>query len=177
VVHFAEQMRHFPQSPYGLLYTRATVMGLEHPVAGLGFDGFRHGCGQAAYQHGLAWLGVTDAQADVTIACSIHPHNHYLEAFTSGGVPGLVLFCIMVGTWLATLGRSLLRRAPPEQVACFIGVLLGVWPFASTSAFFTLPNAGWLFLVLGTGLSLTARRQRVRAGRVASMGFALPAGD
>jgi O-antigen ligase len=157
VVHFSDQMAHFAQSPYGLLYVRATVMSLDHPLIGLGFDGFRHGCYDALYQRGLPWLGISDAQAGGPAGCSIHPHNHYLEAATSGGIPGLLLFCAMVGSWLVTLGRGLLRDPAGRRVALFTAVLIAVWPLASTSAFFTLPNAGWLFLLLGAGLAETAR--------------------
>jgi hypothetical protein len=178
VVHFADQMDHFPQSPYGQLYIRATVMGVDNAVTGLGFDGFRAHCLAPQYQHGLPALGVPDAEAAGPVGCSIHPHNHYLEAFTSGGLPGLLLFTVMGITWLFTLGHGLMRGRP-EQVGCFIAVLLVVWPFASTSAFFTLPNAGWLFLVLGLGLGEVApvRRLARDASRVPARGLALPAGD
>jgi hypothetical protein len=177
VVHFLAQMRHFPQSPYGLLYAKATVIGLDHPVLGMGFDGFRHVCALPRYQHAIPWLGLSDAQAADPNGCNIHPHNHYMEAFTSGGVPGLMLFVAMITAWLVTLGRGLGRRPGTERVACFTAVLIGVWPFASTSAFFTLPNAGWLFLVLGVGLTLAPRRQFVRGRSAARLGYALPAGD
>jgi hypothetical protein len=156
VVHFSDQMAHFSQSPYGQLYIRATVMSLDHPLLGLGFDGFRHACNGAIYQHGLPWLGITDAQAAGSDGCSIHPHNHYLEAATSGGIPGLLLFCVMVGSWLVTLGRGLLHNPAGLRVALFTALLIAVWPLASTSAFFTLPNAGWLFVLLGAGLAETA---------------------
>jgi O-antigen ligase len=177
VVHFAEQMRHFPRSPYGLLYARAGVIGAEHPVLGMGFDGFRHACGQALYQHAVAWLGLSDAQMADPNGCNIHPHNHYLEAFTSGGVPGLVLFCAMVWMWLAAIGRGLGRRPAAERVACLTAVLIGVWPFASTSAFFTLPNAGWLFLVAGLGLALAPQGARAAARNPAGLRYGLQAGD
>jgi O-antigen ligase len=161
VVHFSDQMAHFGRSAYGLLYVRATVMSLDHPLIGLGFDGFRHGCYDALYQRGIPWLGISDAQAAGPAGCSIHPHNHYLEAATSGGIPGLLLFCAVVGSWLATLGRGLLRDPAAHRVALFTAVLIAVWPLASTSAFFTLPNAGWLFLLLGAGLA--EARDRVQA--------------
>ncbi len=67
------RVEHFGQSAYGLLYIRATVMSLAHPIIGLGFDGFRHGCYDALYQRGLPWLGISDAQAAGPAGCSIHP--------------------------------------------------------------------------------------------------------
>ena len=174
VVHFADQMRHFSQSSYGQLYVRATAIGLAHPIVGLGFDGFRHACAQPEYQHGIRWLGMIDAAGPS--GCNIHPHNHYLEALTSGGLPGMVLFSLLVVLWLIALGRGMVVHPTPERVGCFIGVLLGVWPLASTSAFFTLPNAGWLFVVLGMGLAARPRVgvERTEAALIPAMGAAWP---
>ncbi len=152
VVHFSDQMSHFGRSPYGLIYTRALVMTLANPWFGLGFDGFRAACNAAQYRHGLPWLGIQGLAASAD-GCNIHPHNHYLEAATAGGLPGLALFCLAVLAWLAALGRGLLARASPRRAGIFAGVLIALWPFASTSAFFTLPNAGWTFLLLGWGLA------------------------
>ncbi len=149
------QLSHFSQSPYGLIYTRAAVIALAHPWFGLGFDGFRTACDATRYQHGIAWLGIPDHPAAGPAGCNIHPHNHYLEAATAGGVPGLALFCALVLTWLTALGRGLAIRPDAERAGLFIAILLALWPLASTSAFFTLPNAGWTFLLLGWGLALS----------------------
>ena len=154
VVHFSQQMRHFPRSDYGQLYIRATVMGLDNPWTGLGFDGFRDHCHDARYEHGLPGLGIQDSAARSPGACNIHPHNHYLEALTEGGFPGLALFAALVLGWWWTLARGL-ARGDPVQASCFIASVLAFWPLASTSALFTLPIAGWIFLVLGLGLGAT----------------------
>ena len=154
VVHFRDQMSHFPSSAYGQLYTRATVMTASHPWLGLGFDGFRSHCAEAQYRHGLPLLGIPDQVADGRDACNIHPHNHYLEAATEGGLPGLLLFTAAVVAALAALGRNLLAvGATGRRVGLFTSFLLALWPLASTSALFTVPNAGWTFLLLGWGLA------------------------
>ncbi len=155
VIHFSQQMRHFPESDYGQLYIRATVMGLQNPWTGLGFDGFRDHCREARYKKGLPRLGIPDGDAQSPGACNIHPHNHYLEALTESGFPGLILFCLTVLAWLLTMARGL-GRGDPIGAACLIGAVLAFWPLASTSALFTLPNAGWIFLVLGMGLAALA---------------------
>ena len=156
VVHFTDQMSHFPRSAYGQIYTRAMVMTLAHPWLGLGFDGFRTFCAAAQYRHGLPFLGVSDAVADGPDACNIHPHNHYFEASTEGGLPGLLLFAVAVAAALAALGHALHRGHLARRVGLLTAFLLALWPFASTSAFFTLPNAGWVFLLLGWGLAEAA---------------------
>ncbi len=157
VVKFTHQMGHFGQSPYGLIYIRATVITLAHPWLGFGFDGYRAVCDAQQYQHSLPWLGIPDQVAASPDGCNIHPHNHYFEAATSGGFPGLALFCATVLAWLAALGRGLLARPSVERAGLFAAALIGLWPLASTSAFFTVPNAGWTFLLLGWGLALSPR--------------------
>ena len=153
VVRFTAQMSDFSQSPYGLLYTRAAVMTLAHPWTGLGFDGFRASCDLPQYRHGLPFLPLPAALDASPDACSIHPHNHYLEAATAGGIPGLLLFCAAVVAWLAALARGLIDKPTPRRVGLFTASFLAFWPFSSTSALFTLPNAGWVFLLLGWGLA------------------------
>ena len=157
VLRFSAQVGHFSETQYGLLYIRAAVMTLDHPLTGLGFDGFRQNCDDPRYQRGLPELGVRDADAAGPLGCSLHPHNHYLEAATAGGLPGLLLFSAMVLAWLITLGRGLFRDPEPRRVGLFTSLLIALWPLASTSAFFTLPNAGWMFLLLGWGVARSAR--------------------
>lgn len=153
IVHFAEQMRHFSSSAYGLLYIRAAVMTAAHPLLGQGFEGFRRGCADPRYFRGLRWLGIRDLANGGIGGCNLHPHNFYLEAATEGGLPELACFVLMVVVWLGILGRGLGSRPPPIRVALFATALVALWPFASTSAFLSVPNAGWLFLMLGWGFA------------------------
>lgn len=154
VLHFMEQMRHFPTSHYGLLYVRGAVMAETRPWLGFGFDGFREHCAEPAYFRGLSWLGMTDDDAGELAGCNIHPHNYYMEAVTSAGLPGLLLF--------VALGVALLARlwpgsfALPLRVALFAFAATVFWPFASTTEIFTIQNAGWLFLMIGWGLAEAA---------------------
>jgi O-antigen ligase len=152
VLHFAEQMRHFPTSNYGVLYVRALVILEAHPWLGLGADGFRHGCADPRYFHGIPWLGVGDADQGGLLGCNLHPHNYYLELATDGGVPGLILFVALVAAWFRRLARPLGSGAG-TSVALFVSALVQLWPLASTTALFVLPTAGWVFLTLGWGLA------------------------
>jgi O-antigen ligase len=153
VVRFGEQIAHFPTSSYGLLFTRATVMAEAHPLLGRGFRGFRNACNEAQYQAGIPALGIADTRNGGPEACNLHPHNFYLEAATSAGLPGLALFAALVLTWLAALGRGLRDHPAPLRVALFATACMALWPLASTSEFFSVPNAGWLFLMLGWGFA------------------------
>jgi O-antigen ligase len=152
VLRFLEQMRDFPTSSYGLLYVRALVMLEAHPWLGLGVDGFRHACADPQYFHGLAALGVSEAEQGGLRGCSLHPHNYYLELATDGGVPGLVLFIGLVAAWFRRLARPL-NSSTVLPVALFVSVLVQLWPAASTTALFVLPTAGWVLLTVGWGLA------------------------
>lgn len=155
VLHFVEQMRHFATSNYGLLYVRGAVMLAAHPWIGFGFDGFRDNCADPAYFHGLPWLGLAEAPGGGELAgCNIHPHNYYMEAATSAGFPGLLLFIALVGSLLARLWPGV--SPSPLRVALFALAVVMFWPLASTTELFTAQNAGWIFLMLGWGLAEAA---------------------
>jgi len=152
VLHFAEQMRHFPTSNYGQIFVRALVMLGAHPWLGLGADGFRYGCADPQYFHGIVWLGVDDADNGGLLGCNLHPHNYYLELATDGGIPGLVLFVALVVAWFRRLARPL-ASAAAMPAALFVAVLVHLWPLASTTALVVLPTAGWIFVTIGWGLA------------------------
>jgi O-antigen ligase len=134
VEKFSTQMDHFWNSDYGLIYHRAIAMAEARPVLGWGYEGFRNGCGAAAY-------------------CNIHPHNHYLEAATDSGVPGLALFCLLILCWWRDLFRGLWRRPEPLRVGLFVAALIQEWPLASASSFYAVEIAGFFLVLLGWGLA------------------------
>ncbi len=151
VVHTHEQLTDFAGNAYGQIWLRALVIARQHPWMGLGFDAFRRGCADPAAVQGVPWLGVTLAQARAaTEACNIHPHNYYLEAADNGGVPLLLLFIAMVVVAGVALGRGTLT---PLRAGLLVGFVLAFWPLASTSAFTSMPNAGWIFLLIGLGFA------------------------
>lgn len=152
VVKFSQQMAHFASSPYGQLYTRATVITAAHPWLGLGFDGFRDACADPAYFHGLPTLGIPDRDNGGVLGCNIHPHNYYLQVATSAGVPGLLLFVAMVWLWLRRMVRALPSR-DGQQAMLLVTAGIILWPAASTSSLFTLDTAGWVFLMTGWALA------------------------
>jgi O-antigen ligase len=143
---------HYTLSPYGELETRATVMGMASPWHGWGYNGFRAFCPEDRFSAGLPALGIAPTELALA-ACNLHPHNYYLQAFTDAGIPGLVLFSLLNLAWLTALARGLRRNREPVRVGLLISVLTFAWPFASTDEFPTLYMLGWLFLVLGLGLS------------------------
>jgi O-antigen ligase len=160
VVVFLQRMENFWSTPYALLYQRGAVMVQAHPWLGLGFDGFRDNCNDPRYFHALAWLPVTDIGD--AVGCTIHPHNYWLQIATSTGFPGLLLFAALCTLWLIRIGRGVFTDARPIQIALFVTLCTAFWPIASTTALFTVPNAGWLFMLIGWGLAEQAHRAERR---------------
>lgn len=153
VVHFMEQMRHFSESPYGQIYTRAGVMLARHPLLGLGVDGFRDGCADPAYVRDLVLFGHVFPSRGVAVGCNIHPHNIYLEVATTAGLVGLACFLAMVACWLWRMIRALSPAVAPRQAMLCVTCCVMMWPVASSSALFTVRTAGWIFLMVGWGLA------------------------
>jgi len=99
--------------------------------------------------------------------CVQHPHNHYLQALTDAGLPGLLLFGLLVAAWLRGLSPGLWqgarrRRSSADgseagrhalRVGLLVAALIQEWPIASASSFTSMPLSGWFFLLLGLGLA------------------------
>jgi O-antigen ligase len=147
-------LHHFSQSPYGELYTRATIMGLQSPWHGWGYNGFRAFCPLPQFTAGLPALGIPPTSLQLA-ACNLHPHNFYLQALADAGFPGLALFTIMMLTILITLAKNLWRNPSPLRVGLFAFAITFAWPLASTDEFPSLYMAGWLFFALGLGFALS----------------------
>jgi O-antigen ligase len=158
VLHFLEQMDHFWISPYGQIYVRAAAIALAHPWFGQGFDGYRTVCAQPAYAHAQALFGLPPLTV-VDEGCNIHPHQFWLEAATSSGIPGLLLFAAVVITWLRRLASGLWASQDALRVGLFVTTLAWLWPLASTSGFYNEPVAGWGFLMVGWGMALAEPRR------------------
>lgn len=153
-VHFVQQMSQFWDSTYGQLFLRAMAMIRQHPLFGLGLDGFRNHCADPAFFQGSAWLGVADARVSPTDGCNIHPHNYWLDIAVSGGLVGLALFAALAVLWLGRIGRGLLPLADPMRFGVLIAAAVALWPLASTSSLFVADTGGWVMLTIGWGLAM-----------------------
>lgn len=151
VEKFTSQMQDFGSSPYGELYDRALAIAMQHPLMGVGGDGFRFACPEPRY-FGPSLDGRVPDDGGAEI-CASHPHNFYAEALVNGGFIGLGLFCALSIVWLMPIGRGLWRNPDPLRVGLFASVAIQLWPIASTSAFISMPMGGWFFLILGWGMA------------------------
>jgi O-antigen ligase len=150
----SRQVAHFALSPYGQIWTRGIVMGLASPLHGWGYNGFRELCPQPRFGAGLPALGLAPTQLALG-ACNLHPHSYYIQAFTDAGIPGLILFVLLIAIWFRMLSAGLLKNPDPVRVGLFIFFFTFVWPFETTDAFPTLYMLGWFFFALGLGLAHT----------------------
>lgn len=157
VLQFLGQMRHFWVSDYGQIYVRALNMIGAHPWFGLGYDGFRNHCLEAAYVTGNALVGVADGQVVSDLGCNIHPHNHWLEVATSTGLPGLALFALLAALWLRGLWRAAADSDGPLHTALVVTFIVLFWPLSARSSLFVVDAGGWAFFIAGWALA-TARR-------------------
>lgn len=148
----ATNLGHFTKSPYGELFVRAAAMGLQSPWHGWGYNGFRTFCTGPRFDPAIPRLHLPPTSVAMN-ACNLHPHNFYLQAFEESGFPGLALFILLNLLWLAPLFKNLRQNPDPLRTGLFIAVLTYAWPIASTDAFPTLYEPGWLFFILGLGLA------------------------
>jgi len=163
----SRQVAHFALSPYGQIWTRGTVMGLASPLHGWGYNGYRALCPQPRFGAGLPALGLAPTQLALG-ACNLHPHSYYIQSFADAGLPGLILFVILIAIWFKTLASGLLQKPDPVRAGVFIGFFTFVWPFETTDAFPTLYMLGWFFFILGLGLALADASANIVAERAGS---------
>jgi O-antigen ligase len=150
VVKFSTQMEHFWTSDYGLLFARAVTMIQAHPWLGLGWDGFRNHCMDPQYLVQPSWLPPGNPTA--AGGCAIHPHNYWTQIGTTAGVPAMLMWAVLVGLWLWRMcGRGF--RNNGRRAALLVFLVVSMWPIASTTSLFTVPNAGFTFLMIGWGLA------------------------
>jgi O-antigen ligase len=151
VLHFSDQMQHFWSTQYAFILGRAVTMIQAHPWFGLGWDGYRNDCMQPAYLGGVSWLPVSDPANP--LGCSIHPHNYWLQVGTSSGLLGVALFAALAFGWLWRIRGGAGAVMNDRRAGLLIIVFVALWPIASATSLFTVPNAGWVFLMVGWGLA------------------------
>jgi len=115
----------------------------EHPIAGVGLDQF------GVYTRSK----VAEGDASDTIAKYDHPHNEYLEAAATGGVPALIIILLLFGLPAWHFARRL--GNDDEWTATLATAGLAVITMYMISAmtdnvfYRAMPHSFFLFLVLG----------------------------
>jgi O-antigen ligase len=124
---------------------------LDHPLAGVGIDQF----GVYARQQ------VADGHANAAIAKYDHPHNEYLDAAASGGVPGIVVVLLVFGVPLFYFTRHALHAAGGDIIPACVGtVTVSMYTLCGLSdnvLYRAMPHSLYFFLVLGLAIWLGRR--------------------
>jgi len=126
----------------------------EHPVAGIGVGEFDE----------YTRREIAAGRSHAAIGRYNQPHNEYLEAAATGGVPGLLVLLAVFLVPLRFFGRHV--RDPDDEIAlpAAIGVaLIGLYMLcAVTDAVFyrVMTQSFYFFLVLGLALRIGRLRQR-----------------
>lgn len=128
----------------------------EHPLAGVGIDQF------GAYTRARVAAG----EANEAIAKYDHPHNEYLEAAATGGVPSLLIVLLLFALPAVHFIRRLGDRdewVATLATAGLVIVTMYVLSAMTDNVFYrAMPHSFFLFLVLGfvmaTALPVTSRR-------------------
>lgn len=138
----------FDDSPYGQLLSASKIIAMDHLWFGAGPGGFRALC--------PALLA-----AGTVTYCDLHTHNPYLEWWVEAGVPGLIVFAMMVLCLVRTGYRRVRTRQGMERF--FSAVFLAVcavqfFPLMSTQSYMS----NWPGILAWYGLGIAAAAMNAR---------------
>jgi O-antigen ligase len=139
----------FWQSPYGQVWIGGLKVAQANPVIGVGLKNQRTTCRTVVY-------GSPDK---IGPACSLHPHNFYIEWLAEAGSIGLFGFLVLITRWTRHfLARAAIWRSDGLAVGAVVAVITFLWPIAATMSFFTNWHAALFWFVLGWALAATGER-------------------
>jgi O-antigen ligase len=119
-----------------------------HPLTGVGTDQF------GVYIREQVAAG----RANAVIAKYDHPHNEYLEAAATGGIPGLLVLLLVFGVPLTYFFRHALRARDNEIIPASVGLaLVSMYVLCSLTdnVFYrAMPHSFYFFTVCGLAMFL-----------------------
>lgn len=125
---------------------------LDHPLAGVGIDQF----GVYARQQ------VAEGHANAAIVKYEHPHNEYLEAAATGGVPGLLVILLIFAVPFIHFTRHALHAPHSEMIPACVGVatvsMYALCGLTDNVFYRAMPHSLYFFLVLGLAIWLGKRK-------------------
>lgn len=145
-----QTMGNYPNSDYGLLAGAALDMGREHWLHGAGVHGFRLLCPIFELSGGMF--------------TGLHPHNLFLEWFAETGLPGLLLFCAMIGLLLREAWQHFLAA---QGRACIVPALVlavclqHFFPLVGMQSVFTNWPAWMLWYPLAIAFSALPKQVKI----------------
>jgi putative inorganic carbon (hco3(-)) transporter len=142
----------------------------DHPVAGVGPDGFPLFYQEYAQRIGGEVRETTHMGAKKGQEAQRQAHNMFLGLAADLGLPGLIAFLSLVGVTMARLLRTRrhwLRRGDPERANLATGFLLALLSYLATGVFLSLAfeRYFWLLLALAGAAGSVALRDRAHEAR------------
>ncbi len=143
VLSTRDVLLHWDKSPYGELLKSDIGVARVNPVFGVGSNHFRIVC--------------KELYSDPN-ACNIHPHNIYMEWLIEQGAIGFSLFIAFIGLLAGKCVRHWSRlRTNPVFIGLAIALVMRLWPFMSTTGFFSRWGAPPFWLITGVYLLYITR--------------------
>ena len=124
----------------------------EHPLAGIGIGQFNH----------YVSAEIAAGRSSPSIGSYNQPHNEYLEAAATGGIPGLLVLLATFLTPLAYFARRL-RDADaavvtPASAGLAVVVLYMLCALTDSVFYRVMPQSFYFFIVLGMALRIARQR-------------------
>jgi len=132
-------LQHWDESPYGKLLNSDLHVAAVNPVFGVGTNHFRIAC--------------KEMYSDPSV-CNIHPHNIYMEWLIEQGIIGFSLFIAFIAAIFVKCFKNWHAvHNNPVFVGLFIAIMMRLWPFSSSTGFFSRWGAPPFWLILGALLA------------------------
>ena len=131
-----EELKNYPNSPYGALSITAFKMFKENPISGIGLKNYRVACerdeflskGHLGTGYGVSpWKGHYNQglKKYYEPTCSSHPHNLYLTWLAETGLIGLLLFIFLIITVSKEIFKN--KKIISNKIIV-LGILLSLFP-------------------------------------------------
>ena len=160
-----EEVKNYPNSPYGALSITAFKMFKENPIFGIGLKNYRVACerdeflskGHLGTGYGVSpWKGHFNQELKYyyEATCSSHPHNLYLTWLAETGFIGFFLFVL----FLLTIAKKIFKHTKIIKneiivLAILISLIPKLLPMMPSLNFFSNWNAICFWLLIGWLLS------------------------
>jgi O-antigen ligase len=145
------------------LWSVASRMWQDHPVAGVGLQGFLDNAGGYVGDLGpLRYAEFITEQPHVV-------HNSYLELLAETGIVGFALYAsvVVLSLWSASLAvRGYEELGDAAMATLAKAVIVGLLALLTAAAFISseTDRRTWVLLALGPALLVAARRESARCG-------------
>ncbi|WP_431065148.1 O-antigen ligase family protein [Methylotuvimicrobium sp.] len=142
------QLASFSDSHYGMIFSNAASMIEDYPLTGVGLKNYRQVCRQEGYR----WFKNDPAN------CGLHPHNPYLEWAAESGIPGLLLFIVLMALMIVRMikaHRNITVDNYPFALGALLSLIPFLWPLMSSMSLFTNWNAIMFWYALAFAFSFT----------------------